>query len=390
MGSFDGAECCELVGLYLLSQIKDRMPNANIGLYRDDGLAIFSNLTPLKAERAKKDLVEIFKKNDLRITVDANLKIVDFLDVTLNLKTNTYYPFRKPNDMPLYIHKNSNHPEQIIRQLPDMINRRICQLSCNKNEYDKAKPTYEKALKESGFDEKMEYKKYEKSKSKRRRNIMYFNPPFSKNVKTNIGRQFLNLINKHFKVGHKYRSLFNRNNLKVSYSCMPNVGNIIKAHNAKVLNPPNELSRECSCRKKNECPMNGKCLTSCVVYKAEVFTKNAKRVYYGSSMGPFKERFNNHKKSFKYKKYREETKLSKFIWELKDSNEQYEIAWSIAKKCAPYKPSSRKCDLCLSEKLCIVRGNADEMLNKRSEIANKCRHSNKYLYQQVLLNKIIP
>ena len=129
------------------------MPNANIGLYRDDGLAIFSNLTPLKAERAKEDLVEIFKKNDLRITVDANLKIVDFLDVTLNLKTNTYYPFRKPNDMPLYIHKNSNHPEQIIRQLPDMINRRICQLSCNKNEYDKAKPTYEKALKESGFNE---------------------------------------------------------------------------------------------------------------------------------------------------------------------------------------------------------------------------------------------
>ncbi len=269
-----------------------------------------------------------------------------------------------------------------------MINRRISEISCNESEFNKAKSVYEAALKKSGFSDEMKFKKYEKVKNNRKRNIMYFNPPFSKNVKTNIGKKFLYLVSKHFKPDHKYRSLFNKNNLKVSYSCMPNVRNIIKAHNAKVLSPEVEKANECNCRRKNECPLDGKCLTQCVVYKADVSTCDGKKVYYGSSMGSFKERYSNHKKSFLHRKYREETKLSKFIWELKDKNQQFEIAWKIEKQCVPYKPATRKCDLCLSEKLCIVRGNVDEMLNKRSEIANKCRHSNKYSYGRILSNRI--
>ena len=65
-----------------------------------------------------------------------------------------------------------------------MINRRIYEISCNENEFEKAKPTYEKALKESGFQHEMVYRQYEKSKRKRQRKIMYFNPPYSKSVKT--------------------------------------------------------------------------------------------------------------------------------------------------------------------------------------------------------------
>ena len=34
----------------------------------------------------------------------------DFLDVTLNLETFEYKPYRKPGDTPLYIHVHSNHP----------------------------------------------------------------------------------------------------------------------------------------------------------------------------------------------------------------------------------------------------------------------------------------
>ena len=388
MGSYDGAEVCELVGLYLLSQIESKFEDANIGLYRDDGLAIFSNLTPSNAERVKKALVKIFKENGLDITVDANLKIVNFLDVTLNLVNKTFYPYCKPNNTPLYINKQSNHPHQIIKNLPEMINRRICEISCNEEEYKKAKPTYKNALEKSGFNEEMSFKKYEKVKRKRKRNVMYFNPPFSKSVKTNVGNEFLKLVSKHFPVSHKYRSLFNKNNLKISYSCMTNVGNIIKAHNAKVLSSPEDNSRECNCRKKAECPLNGKCLTKCVVYKAVISSDEGKKVYYGSSMGPFKERYRNHKKSFENRSYREETKLSKLVWDLKDKNRQFEIAWTIEKECIPYKASSRKCDLCLTEKLCIVRGKADEMINKRSEIANKCRHTNKFTYARILSNKI--
>ena len=145
---------------------------------------------------------------------------------------------------------------------------------------------------------------------------------------------------------------------------MPNVEQIIKTHNVKVLNEEKTETRECNCRRKNECPLDGKCLISCIVYKAEVTCVEGKRVYYGSCMGPFKERYRNHKKSFNNRTYSEETKLSKFVWELKDKNEQYEIAWSVVKKCVPYRPSATKCDLCLSEKLCIIKGKPDRTINK--------------------------
>ena len=108
------------------------------------------------------------------------------------------------------------------------------------------------------------------SSRKRKRNITYFNPPFSSNVKTNVGKEFLKLVRKHFTPEHKLHSLFNRMNLKLSYSCMPNIGNIIKSHNSKILNENQIPSKLCNCRKPNECPMEGNCLVPCVVYKAEV------------------------------------------------------------------------------------------------------------------------
>ena len=138
MGSYDGAEVCGLVGLYLLSQIKKKVGPAQIGLYRDDGLAIFSNMSGSRMERAKKDLVDIFKKNGLKITIDANRRVVNFLDVTFNLNNNTFYPYRKPNDTPLYVHKNSNHPKTIISKLHAMINKRVWEISYNKEEFSKA------------------------------------------------------------------------------------------------------------------------------------------------------------------------------------------------------------------------------------------------------------
>ena len=83
MGCYDGAEICELVGLYLLSQLQNL--NINVGLYRDDWRAV-TNQTPRQAEKTKK-LCRIFKDNDLRIAVEANKKVTDFVDITLDLKT---------------------------------------------------------------------------------------------------------------------------------------------------------------------------------------------------------------------------------------------------------------------------------------------------------------
>ena len=107
MGSFDGAETCELIGLCLLSQLQHL--DINIGLYRDDGLAA-CHKTPRQVELLKKKICAIFAKNNLRITIDANKKSINFLDITLDLPTGTYSPYMKPNNTPLYVHKDSKSP----------------------------------------------------------------------------------------------------------------------------------------------------------------------------------------------------------------------------------------------------------------------------------------
>ena len=116
MGSWDGAETCELVGAYILSQVGDKHGN-DIGLYRDDGLVAFE-ATPQRIEKIKKSLCEIFKDNGLKITIEANLDVVNFLDVTLNLTRNSFAPYTKPGNTTVYVHARSNHPPNITKSIP--------------------------------------------------------------------------------------------------------------------------------------------------------------------------------------------------------------------------------------------------------------------------------
>ena len=82
-GSPDGAEFCELVGIYLLGQLSNIIDKENIGLYRDDGLSVIENANELKLNRWRKDAIPIFHNEGLKITIDTNLTTTDFLDVTL-------------------------------------------------------------------------------------------------------------------------------------------------------------------------------------------------------------------------------------------------------------------------------------------------------------------
>ena len=116
MGSFDGAETCELVGSFLLSQLKEKLGD-NMGLYRDDGLGV-TEKSPRETEKIKKEITTIFKNNGLRITMEANKKSVNFLDVTLNLAGNSYSPYSKPNSTPLYVNQQINHPPSVLRNIP--------------------------------------------------------------------------------------------------------------------------------------------------------------------------------------------------------------------------------------------------------------------------------
>ena len=128
MEAYDGAEVCDLVGIYLLSIISQKYDKQDIGLYRDDGLAVFRNISGKEADTIRKHFSAIFKLNGLSLDIECNQKIVNYLDVTLNLENGTYRPFRKPNESTTYIHAKSNHPSNIIKQLPISIEKRIFNL----------------------------------------------------------------------------------------------------------------------------------------------------------------------------------------------------------------------------------------------------------------------
>ena len=85
MGAYDGVQECELVGIFLLYKLSLKYNKNNIGICRDDGLAIFKNISGPKSENVKSDIQKLFKENELDIIIQCNLKTVNYLDVTLNL-----------------------------------------------------------------------------------------------------------------------------------------------------------------------------------------------------------------------------------------------------------------------------------------------------------------
>ena len=120
-----------------------------------------------------------------------------------------------------------------------------------------------------------------------------------------------------FPKGHALHKLFNRNTVKVFYSCMNNMASIISGHNAKILNSNTEVNnggKECNCRKRDECPLNGACLTESIIYKASVSAKNLPtKYYYGVTESDFNTRWRNHKTSFTNANYKNVTELSHYI-----------------------------------------------------------------------------
>jgi len=387
MGAFDGAEVCELVGCFMLSQIAEKFDKNNIGLYRDDGLAVFKNISGPQSEKIKKQFQKHFKDNGLDIVIKCNMKIVDYLDVTLNLNDSTFKPYHKPDNETNYVHKDSNHPANIFKQIPIAIETRLSNLSSDENIFNLATPYYQEALKRSGYNHTFKYNPQIQNsnhiRANRKRNIIWFNPPFNKNVSTQIGKYFLHLIKKQFPRHHKFHKIFNKNTVKISYSCMPNIKSIINAHNKRILSPAivEQNNKTCNCIKKDLCPMNNNCLASNIIYQASI-TSNlenyTEKVYIGLCATTFKKRYANHKKSFNTEKYKNSTALSNEFWRIKELKGQPVIKWKILRSSRSYNPNSKKCRLCSSEKYEIATFKENNILNKRSEVISKCRHQNKY------------
>ena len=123
----------------------------------------------------------------------------------------------------------------------------------------------------------------------------------------------------------------------------------------------------CNCRNKDTCPLPKSCQTKCIVYQANIDCDIAgykQNCYLGSCETTCKDRFENHKKSFNHAKNKNDTDLSKEFWEIKKCSGTPKIRWKIIRICRFY------------DEVATYRG--DNLLNKRTEIINTCRHRSKY------------
>ena len=386
MGSYDGAETCDLVGLYLLSQLQHL--RINVGLYRDDGLAA-ARMSRRQVEKVKQEIIGIFNNNGLKITIEVNKTVVNFLDVTLDLENNTFKPYMKPNNTPLYINTNSNHPPTIVKNIPLAVNRRLNKISSSEEVFNAAAVPYQEALDRAGHTHQLTYQPPQPTQPQRRtrsRQVTWFNPPFSKTISTKVGQKFLQLIDSCFPPGHPLRKVVNRSTVKVSYRTMPNMAQVVAQHNVRTLNTRAKAAPAgCGCTGGVEvCPLEGHCKEESVVYGAEV-TKtedNSKETYTGLTGGQFKKRWFKHKYSFEKIDKRTETTLSQHIWKLKEKDKQHRVTWKILAKARTFNPSNQMCRLCLKEKFFIMFHPETASLNSRSEVFSSCRHRASLLLQK--------
>merc|ERR1712020_459526 len=117
--------------------------------------------------------------------------IVNFLDIELNLTNFSYRPYTKPGNTLLYVDAQSNHPPNIIRNIPNMISNRISKQCSDSTIFNESRNMYIQALTSAGYkdiENKFKYKTETTPKNKsRKRNIIWYNPPFNKNVTSKIG-----------------------------------------------------------------------------------------------------------------------------------------------------------------------------------------------------------
>ena len=161
---------------------------------------------------------------------------------------------------------------------------------------------------------------------------------------------------------------------------MPNIAQKISAHNKTVLKRnPSTPKKPCSCRVKQKCPLNGNCQARNIICQASVKTDRGVETYVGLTGDYFKSRFRNHTASFRDQRKKNATELSKHIWELKNNSTKFTIAWKILARASCYSNTTKRCNLCLTEKIFIICRTELCTLNKRNELASTCRHATKFL-----------
>ena len=201
------------------------------------------------------------------------------------------------------------HPSpQILKQLPASIADRLSKNSSSGTIFNQSKPEYEEALKKSGYHNV---------------NLQYAEHPeeeieiaISSGLIRRTQKMFPRMLQRNFCPLFRSTSRVNTwESSSTRTTCTDNMRTIISRHNSKLSRPKKQPSSECNCRKKEDCPLNGTCKQSSVVYKCDVSAPNhPDKVYIGLTEKDFKTR----KLSINNAKYKNSTSLSTYVWELKD------------------------------------------------------------------------
>ena len=416
MGCPDGAEVCELIGLFLLNELEKSkiIDSSEVGLYRDDGIAVLRG-TKRDGENLRKKITKLFKKFGFGLEVSPVGTFLEFLDVRLDLKEREYEVYIKPNTKTQYVNMKSNHPPAILKNLPQNTENRINKRCSTQTLFEKHAPRYNDILKRSGYNQTINYcpptqpLNYQPPKKSRTRKVIWFNPPYCRTVKTNIGHEFLRLLEEFFPKTSPYRRFFNKNTVKVSYCTMGNVKSLINGHNKKQKlkftkidqndpktqnsqNSPKTQNKTttqtstttpktCNCRDKNNCPVSGTCLLTSCIYEATLThesgkEKGEKYTYIGLAGNTFKDRYNGHKSSLTHLSSGQTT-LSTYHHKLDKKGVKHKIEWQILEDGLE-KWNGKNCQLCDAEKRYILFSSSENQLNARSEIRSMCRHMNKF------------
>ena len=192
MESFEGAEVCELAGLFILNKLSKKFDKDNIGLYRDDGLSVFKNYNGHLNDKIQKEMIDLFKQHHLNLEIKCNLKIVDYLDITFDLTTGLFKPYNKTNNIPRYVNAKSNHLLSVLKEIPKSVSKHVSSNSCNEQVFNAAAPFYKDILDKYGYSEKLTFEKeqYTHDRRNRGRNIIRCNPNLVKMLKPILRNNF--------------------------------------------------------------------------------------------------------------------------------------------------------------------------------------------------------
>ena len=271
------------------------------------------------------------------------------------------------------------------------VERRVSNLCMTEQIFNECKGFFEDCLEKSGYNYKLKYKpdpNFGEDVTRirnRHRTITYYNPPWDNGVATNIGKEFLKLIDSSFPKEHPLKRVCNRNTIKVTYSTMSNMKQHITGLNKlKLEGKTTNTIAICKCR-NNPCPLQGKCDSEDIVYRGQVEDKEGKKyIYIGMTSEPFRKRYSKHKQSFQKEQYSTETKLSQKVWSIKKEDKICPVVkFSILKHSKSYTKGNSLCRLCIDEKLAIILNTEENLLNNRQEVFSLCRHRARHKMNRV-------